>query len=519
MPGAPDQADSRGLSFRQTPEFPARSSGSENKLRQLEGQNVFASSDSDDSAQSDSVRNAIRKFTFASRADADAKPAPRHAAAPGPARFAAHSESPPCARRLRDVMPRDALERATQVRWAKTLLLAPGKYSFKFRVNRVWVLLGAHRVVREGLHSNHQLVVQSGRYRRSSALPLAPAPAAKRRRVRVDPDSFEWLQIAVRGLSRVSVVGHSMSYNQDKVYIFGGKRNRVFCSDLFELNVETNEAALLDCADPNSPGPVGFHKTVVFGQKLLVLGGMSETQVLDDYYSFNPHRLLWTRKPGQAGFRLREHFSAVFIESRNLVFVFGGYHLSRDGADEVNFDDIGCLNLETMLWAAPRLRDGPRPRGRFHHSANQFDGHMLVFGGASNAGLTKTLFDDFWTVDLNAFPAKLEWRALAVAGQAPSPRFGHSAVRFARYLVVHGGFARDGAICADTFLVDFDSRSSVQVRFPPSSPRVPRVFHAMVRAEHALYMFGGQRSTNWEGASTTNEYLYKLKFSFEVLDS
>ena len=100
-----------------------------------------------------------------------------------------------------------------------------------------------------------------------------------------------------------------MSYNQDKVYIFGGMQNGAYCNDLYELNIETKEVKTIDCSHPNIPESISWHKAEVFDQKILIFGGISKTDNLDDYFSFNPSRFFWTKKSDQKRFKEREKIS------------------------------------------------------------------------------------------------------------------------------------------------------------------------------------------------------------------
>ena len=370
-------------------------------------------------------------------------------------------------------------------------------------------------------HQNHQIVVESKQYRINSinnslgTLPNRVFQKIKKNRIRVDIDSFKWKKLRVERLERIHLIGHSMSYNQDKVYIFGGMRNGAYCNALYELNIETKEVKTIDCSHPNIPEQISWHKAVVFGQKILIFGGMSETDNLDDYFSFNPSRFFWTKKSDQKRFKEREHFSVIFMKSKNQIYIFGGYYLSKDGSNEINYNDIHCLNLELMQWTRPKIKSKTCPKGRFHHTANLMNGQMVIFGGANNNGFNKSIFGDFWKIRLNQNSKEAKWEQIDFDGQAPSKRFGHSSVKFADYLIIHGGFGPESRIHDDTYLIDWATRSSTHIQMSSFPRTLPRVYHSMIRVENSLYLFGGQSRNNWDMNQNQKEYLYKLKFSFE----
>jgi hypothetical protein len=272
---------------------------------------------------------------------------------------------------------------------------------------------------------------------------------------------------------------------------------------------------VIECSDANSPEPISWHKAAVFGQKILIFGGMSETENLDDYFSFNPSRFIWTKKPNQQGFKQREHFSVIFMKSKNLLYTYGGYYLSKDGSNEINYSDIHCLNLELMQWTRPKISSKQSPKGRFHHTANLINGNMVIFGGANNNGLNKEILGDFWKIKLSQTSKSCKWDRLVFQGQTPSSRFGHSSVKFEDYLIIHGGFGKQSKIYGDTFLIDMVTRTSTKLKVSGLAAELPRAFHSMILVENSMYLFGGQNKVNWDMNQTHKQYLYKLKFSFE----
>ena len=89
---------------------------------------------------------------------------------------------------------------------------------------------------------------------------------------------------------------------------------------------------------------------------------------------------------------------------------------------------------------------------------------MYVFGGLTNQGRV----GDFWELNLRNF----QWTQIADAGQAPTPRSGHSSVVYKNVLLVFGGMNEITKESNELFSFNFSKRNwnQIQVKHQVSDP-------------------------------------------------
>lgn len=132
----------------------------------------------------------------------------------------------------------------------------------------------------------------------------------------------------------------------------------------------------------------------------------------------------------------RYYNSAIYDAKRARMVVFGGID-SRS-----SHNDVWALSLSgNPEWSA-LAPTGNAPSARYGHSAiyDPARDRMVVFGGYAAAGSCQ----DLWALSLGESPA---WSALEPDGKAPAARHGHSAVYDSKHerMVVFGGYDGYGA--------------------------------------------------------------------------
>ena len=421
---------------------------------------------------------------------------------------------------MQDHIKLEYRQAAEHIKWEKFMILKPGIYQFKFRVEGIWLLLGDGRVRNMGEFTNHEVLVESSRFRENTSCELASVPLKQLPKVKelggyLNPDSFAWRRLQINGLEWLTIRGHSLSYNGDKLFLFGGLIRDAYSAQLFEINLLNKVAKRLSTESREAPAAVGWHRAIVFGQKLLILGGMDTSAIRDSYHSFNPFNSQWTHRADQRVLKQREHFSAVSILEPSRVFIFGGHFLTRDLEAEFNYDDIAMLDLIKMDWTTLSIK-GPKPPGRHLHSANMFDEKMVIFGGLQLTGIKELLFNDFYRIDLSSIKTdpsrRVSWDRLEIDGDKPSPRYGHSSVKYKNNLLIHGGVDAARGVLGDTYVVNFETLVSSKVSFTGKIKELPRAYHEMVIVENTFYLFGGQSSKAMAKFPEPQQFLYQLNF-------
>lgn len=69
------------------------------------------------------------------------------------------------------------------------------------------------------------------------------------------------------------LTGHSMNSIGNYVYILGGKDRDSFTNNLYIIEFNPFKLKMIEIIDNNGPWTIGFHKTISYGEKLIVFGG------------------------------------------------------------------------------------------------------------------------------------------------------------------------------------------------------------------------------------------------------
>jgi len=103
------------------------------------------------------------------------------------------------------------------------------------------------------------------------------------------------------------------------------------------------------------------------------------------------------------------------------IVIFGGHYYSDKNTGFVYLNDTYFLDVALSKWLKPYCT-GKTPPQRYGHSAIYAGGIIIVFGGK---GPKSTVYNDLYTFDPD--PEKYAWLLANETGEAPSPRFNHSA--------------------------------------------------------------------------------------------
>jgi hypothetical protein len=175
--------------------------------------------------------------------------------------------------------------------------------------------------------------------------------------------------------------------------------------------------------------------------RMVFFGGKSGGHTLDDTWemTFSMYRTSWRQlgkfKPEIAPLS-RCHHSAVCFPEKNVMIVWGGFHIGSV-RDRV-LDDLWCFDLDTDKWYEIDQSVLTPPK-RTLHSAIYFvrNSKMYIFGGCKTLSRTNSnVYGDMWALDLNTFSKslmkknKLElvWEQYSFKQHIPRARYGHLAL-------------------------------------------------------------------------------------------
>jgi N-acetylneuraminic acid mutarotase len=179
----------------------------------------------------------------------------------------------------------------------------------------------------------------------------------------------------------------------------------------------------------------GGNMIIWTGKEVLVFGGEGFQVTFGDGARYDLEKNTWAPLPLEgAAPSARTCASAVWTDQEMIVW--GGF--SGSYSNNVNRNDGACFNPTNNAWRPVSTGNAPTPR--FAHSAIWTGKEMLVWGGYTDS---HNIYGGGHTdAHLNTGgrynPSDDSWRPIATHG-APSKRFSHAAIWTGREMVIWGG--------------------------------------------------------------------------------
>ncbi|XP_030489381.2 acyl-CoA-binding domain-containing protein 4 [Cannabis sativa] len=304
-------------------------------------------------------------------------------------------------------------------------------------------------------------------------------------------DYDQWVALPVSGPRPSARYKHAAVVVDEKLYIAGGSRNGRYLSDVqvfdfgnlkwSNIKLKPNVDKLEDSESQEALSPISGHNMIKWGNKLLLLGGLSKNfsdEVIVWFIDLDTHICGIMETSGKVPVA-RSGQSTTLVGSR--VIMFGGEDRSRR-----LLNDVYVLDLETMTWdVLETTQTSPAPR--FDHTAAIHAEHyLLIFGGCSHA----IFFNDLHVLDLQS----MEWSQPQILGDMVTPRAGHAGITInENWYLVGGGDNRNG--CPETLVLDMSKLvwsllTSVKQRDPLASEGVS-LCSVLIDGQNHLVAFGG----------------------------
>ena len=356
-------------------------------------------------------------------------------------------------------------------------------YEYKFKVDGEWVLDIYRDTIASGAFTNHVLDLPR--------LIVHDQVDANKLRMNLDK-KFRINLIKSENLDFFSLYGHSMNAIGSKIYIYGGFCRNSFINSILEVNPDDLDVNVIEMVDKNSPNEISFHRTVKYGEKIIVYGGQNENKISNRYYTYNTITRVWTSNPLKNKMPERELFSIVHRNGTFSLYIFGGYYCSGDLEVEYNLNDLYILHLDMLMFE--KLEASNPPEARCHHTANLIGSMMYIFGGCKISYLSKIAFNDMHKINLDS-EDKYEWQLVMPQGKPPAPRYGHLALNIGKYILINGG--RDSIDDKDVYYWDlwvYDTERNTwnEVDLEGDKVKLARAFHGGCIWEKNLFIFGGK---------------------------
>lgn len=214
-------------------------------------------------------------------------------------------------------------------------------------------------------------------------------------------------------------------------------------------------------------------------EQVLIVGGANPSETFSDIHTLDLSTLSWNMTT-PAGFVARyEHVAFVPASHPDKIYVLLGAN------QENNISEVQCYNMTTEKWSTIKT-SGSAPTPRTHHSTASVNDCVYFFsGGKSGAEPVQ----DRQVFCFNA--SNNSWQSLAISGDSPSPRHGHTICVIGGKLYCFGGMAGT-KFYNDVHVIDLEKGmwSTPKIKKRNSMPEA-RTAHAAVAHGADMYVFGG----------------------------
>lgn len=268
-------------------------------------------------------------------------------------------------------------------------------------------------------------------------------------------DTNEWEEIRATNPPSARYCHTANLYKNQLMIVFGGLGDGgERFNDLCVLDLATQEWSRPVTAGV-VPEPRSHHGTVLYGDKLIVFGGLSglSAERLNSIHILDLEKRPWTWTHPTTFNGTTPPSGRLYPTLavwKNQLIVFAGY------TGKLRLNDMHFLDLATMRWSEPWTRCGGSPADRpspvYGHSGTQIGSKLVIFGGNTGVSYYENhvyLFD---------FETML-WRRVAEL-DCPTGRRYHTALLSNRSqkLYVYGGstvakVAEDFLYALDTTLI------------------------------------------------------------------
>ena len=288
--------------------------------------------------------------------------------------------------------------------------------------------------------------------------------------------------------------GHTTIYDENKVYIYGGRIKEKNKSILVGLEIfSLKEYKYYKPDMQNEPQDRRDHIALYLNDFMLIHGGVnSNNEILSDCHLLNLQNLKWsepyieqfTPKPklyGHTGclvvpFKLLNHknfniYKFPEIETNNMlsvdkikkkgIYIFGG----KTKEDVSNDLWILLLGQKPFNWIKP-ITKGKPPSPRYFHSMNFYEkaNYLIIHGGRNDILSQTSALNDTYILDLENF----EWLRIELYSNNRDfkviSRYGHKSTIFSNKLIIFGGMNNNNYIGSSLFIVNLDFYYSINMK-------------------------------------------------------
>ena len=287
--------------------------------------------------------------------------------------------------------------------------------------------------------------------------------------------------------------GHTTVYDENKVYIYGGRFKEKNKSILIGLEIFSLKDFKYYKPDiQNEPQDRRDHIALYLNDYMLIHGGVNASnEILSDCHLLNLQTLKWneayieqyTPRPKVYGhtcclvvpFKLLNHknfniYKYPDIDNNNGpiekikkkgIYIFGG----KTKDDTTNDLWILVIGQKPFNWIKP-ITKGKPPSPRCFHSMDFYEkaNYLIIHGGRNDALSASSALNDTYILDLENF----EWARIELYSNNRDfkviSRYGHKSTIFSNKLIIFGGMNNNNYIGSSLFIVNLDFYYSVHMK-------------------------------------------------------
>lgn len=253
-----------------------------------------------------------------------------------------------------------------------------------------------------------------------------------------DLETSRWSHGPTDGFQPPPMGNHASSMSDnDTMVVFGGYNGTHSSNDVYSVDLPFGTWEKVD-ADGYAPPPCHGMTVVKTNSEWLLFGGVDcvndNCTFFNDIFALNFESLSWSRIEVN-GSVPRPRASHTMTAVSDVAFLmFGGI-----GSYFSNLNDLYVYSHVDAVWGFVDSV-GAKPEPRFGHTAQNYGGKLLVFGGANCKGIG----DCTYFSDVSMFiPPTRVWIKVTVAGSYPSGRAGAASLMIGERLFIHGGGAQE----------------------------------------------------------------------------
>jgi hypothetical protein len=300
---------------------------------------------------------------------------------------------------------------------------------------------------------------------------------------------IEWKKIHSLNQTN-SRFGHTTIYNDQKVYIYGGRIKEKNTSILVGLEIYSlKDNNYYKPYIQNEPPDRRNHIALNICNHMLIHGGIDATnEILSDCHLLNLQTLKWIEP------QIVQDTPKPKVYGHTCCLVIPYIMLNHKNFNVYKFPEIENNSLNVI-----------KQKG------------LYIFGGKTkeDGGLT----NDLWILIMGQKP--FIWMKANTIGKPPSPRYFHSMDYYekANYLIIHGGRNDDISATSaldDTFIFDLEHFEWFKVELYSNSNNfkvISRYGHKSTIFSNKLIIFGGMNNSNFIGSSL---FIVNLDFYYST---